>query len=225
MMKKVFVLVMLSLFFLSCDQAESRYNEAQRCEKFSDSKCAIKNYIDILTNFSTSQFSEKASERVYEIVKSKTKDFTRIEKEDIELMKNFAEKFAESKLGKFAKEYFEKEKFKQSISENIKPLLDKMLIEDYEGIDSYFASGKADEKFLNSVSVKDRRTGMSVESFSVLDVIPKSSDMADIILSRRDWYPSTSITGDVKYLIHLKKSADKWQIAGFELAPVHSLKK
>ncbi|MGC8928094.1 MAG: hypothetical protein ACP5QK_09235 [Myxococcota bacterium] len=224
-MRRLLLVIILSLFSFSCDQAKSRYDEAQRCEKFGDSRCAINNYIDILTNFSTSQFAEKASERVYEIVRSRTKEFSRIEKEDMELMKTFSEKFAESKLGKFAKEYFERERLKSSIGESIKPLFDKMLREDYEGIDSYFVSGKVDEKFLNSVSVKDRRSGMSVESFTVLDVMPKGNDMADILLSRRDWYPSTSITGDVKYLIHLKKSADKWQIAGFELAPVHSLKK
>ncbi|MCX7958308.1 MAG: hypothetical protein N3B13_04610 [Deltaproteobacteria bacterium] len=223
MMRVVFLLLSVVLIF-SCDQAESRFNEAQRCEKFSDSKCALKNYIDILTNFGTSQFAEKSGERVYEIIKTKTRDFSNIEKEEMEIMKNFAEKFPDSKLGKYSKEYFGKEELKKKIADSIKPLLDKMLIEDYEGIDSFFASGKTDEKFLNTVSVKDRRTGMSVESFNILDVIPKGNDIADIILSRREWYPSSSVTGEVKYLVHLKKSADKWQVVSFELAPVHSLK-
>lgn len=224
MKSRVLLLLILSLFVYSCDQAESRFNEAQRCEKFSDIKCAIKNYLDILNNFQTSQYAEKSSERIYEIIKTKTRDFSNIEKEELEIMKNFSEKFPESKLGKFAKDYFAREELKRKISESIKPLLDKMLIEDYEGIDSFFVNNKTDEKFLNTVSVKDRRTGMSVESFNILDVMPKGSDMADIILSRREWYPSSSVTGDVKYLIHLKKSTDRWQIAGFELAPVHSLK-
>ncbi len=223
-MMRVVCILLLSLLLFSCDPAESRFNEAQRCEKFSDSKCALKNYIDILTNFGTSQFAEKSSERVYEIVRVKTRDFSNIEKEELEIMKNFSEKFPESKLGKYAKEYFGKEELKKKIAESIKPLLDKMLIEDYEGIDSFFSSGKTDEKFLSTVSVKDRRTGMSVESFNILDVLPKGNDQADIILSRREWYPSSSVTGDVKYLVHLKKSSDKWQVAGFELAPVHSLK-
>ncbi|GEM_PF-2705104 len=223
-MMKLFIMVLSSLFIMSCDQAESKFNEAQRCEKFSDTKCALKNYIDIMTNFSTSQLVGKASDRVYEIVKMKTRDFSNIEKEEIELLKTFSEKFPDSKLGKFAKDYFSKETLKTTIAGSMKPLFDKMLIEDYEGIDSFFVSGKVDEKFLNTVSVRDRRTGMTVESFDVLDVMPKGSDQADIILSRREWYPSSSVTGDVKYLIHLKKDQNKWQISGFELAPVHSLK-
>jgi hypothetical protein len=220
-------LFLLVLFFFSvaCDQAESRFNEAQKCERFGDTNCAIKNYMEILTNFSTSQYAQNAADRVYEIVKSKTRDFTRIEKEELNLMKTFSEKLPDSKLGKFAKEYFANEELKQRISESLKPLLDKMLIEDYEGIDSYFVSGKADEKFLNAVAMKDRRSGMSVESFTITDVMPKGADGASIVLSRREWHPATSVTGEVKYLIHLKKSQDKWQIAGFELAPVHSLKK
>jgi len=225
MRREVLLFALLFLFVAACDQAEGRFNEAQRCEKFSDANCAIKNYMDILTNFATSQYAEKSSDRIYEIVKSRTKDFVRIEKEDLSLMKTFSEKFPDSKLGKYSKEYFANEELKQKISDSIKPLLDKMLIEDYEGIDSYFASGKADEKFLSAVSMKDRRTGMSVESFTVVDVFPKGTDAASIVLSRREWHPASSVTGEAKYLIHLKKAQDKWQILGFELAPVHSLKK
>lgn len=224
MIMRSILLIVLVVSLISCDKAEGIFNEAQRCEKFGDSRCALKNYIEIMTNFSSSQFFEKSSERVFEIIKTKTRDFSNIEKEELEIMKTFAEKFPDSKLGKHAKEYFSREELKKNIAESIKPLLDKMLIEDYEGIDSFFVSGKTDEKFLSTVSVKDRRIGMSVDSFNILDVLPKGTDMADIILSRREWHPSTSVTGEVKYLIHLKRSQDKWQIAGFELAPVHSLK-
>lgn len=224
MMRLFVLLVLLSFFIAGCDPAEGKFNEGQRCEKFSDSKCAIKNYMEVVANHSSSQFAEKSSDRIYEIIKTGTKDFSRIEKEDLEIMKTFAEKYGESKLGKFSKGYFANEELKKKISESIKPLLDKMLIEDYEGLDGYFVSGKTDEKFLSTVSKKDRRSDMSVESFTVLDVMPKGNDAADIVLSRREWYPANSVTGEVKYLIHLKKSQDRYQISGFELAPVHSLK-
>ncbi|MCX7944689.1 MAG: hypothetical protein N2746_09305 [Deltaproteobacteria bacterium] len=223
MIKFMWIMAM-AFTLLACDKAQNRFNEAQRCEKFGDSKCALRNYVDIVVNFPSSQFTEKAFDRIYNIIKTNTRDFTSIEKDDLEVMKTFSEKFPDSKLGKFAKEYFTREELKKKITDSIRPLLDKMLIEDYEGIDSFFASGKADEKFLNAVSVKDRRTGMSVESFNVLDVLPKDADNTDIILSRREWYPSSSVTGEVKYLVHLKRAGDKWQITGFELAPVHSIK-
>lgn len=224
MMRVVIVLIMLSLSITACDPAEGKFKEAQRCERFSDSRCAIKNYLDIMTGYPSSQFVDKASDRIYEIVKTRTRDFSKIDEEDLEIMKNFAEKFGDSKLGKYAKEYFANEDLKKRISDSIKPLLDKMLIEDYEGLDEYFTSGKTDEKFLSTVSVKDRRSGMTVESFTILDVMPRGADSADIILSRREWYPANSVTGEVKYLIHLKRSQDRYQISSFELAPVHSLK-
>ncbi|MFA6033118.1 MAG: hypothetical protein WC889_09485, partial [Myxococcota bacterium] len=100
------VVAAISLFY-GCDEADSKFKQAQRDEQYNFVDGALQNYMAILKKFGSSEAADKSKDRVFEILKIKTKNFTSIDPKSKEIIDYFLATFPDSKLGAQARQLLE----------------------------------------------------------------------------------------------------------------------
>jgi hypothetical protein len=207
----------VAVFAAGCDEAQSKFDAAQKDEQFQFGDGALRKYFDIVQNHRDSAFAAKAQERLYELVKQRTKDFTTSDEKSREVMEFFSKSLTSSKLGKVSAELAAKAKFKEELVGKFTKFLEKMTIEDYGDLAGYFTGGKVIEDLVDKLARRESRGGMIVQGFRFVDFVVEGPDRAGMIIARQEYYPENGTTGEIKYRLHCAKESVGWVITSMAI--------
>jgi hypothetical protein len=220
-------IVVLSLL-AGCDEARSKFEAAQRDEQFQYADGALKKYFDIVQNHKDSDVAGPARDRLFEVLKSRTREFTFVDARSKEVLDYFATASPESKLGKTARDLEAKTRFRDELTKKFEPFFEKMRIEDYTEIQPYFATkveDKQNDDLIDKIARREARgAGLLIQGYRFIDFFPEGSDRAGMLVARQEYYPESGTTGEVKYKIHCSKGPLGWVIASMEPGSAHETK-
>ncbi|MBI5525207.1 MAG: hypothetical protein HY897_02655 [Deltaproteobacteria bacterium] len=224
--------LLLGILILSlcagCDEARSKFDAAQRDEQFQYADGALKKYFDIVQNHKDSDMAGPAKDRLFEVLKSRTREFTFLDAKSKEVLDYFATASPESKIGKTARELEAKTKFRDELTKKFEPFFDKMRIEDYTELQPFFATkveDKQNDDLIDKIARREARgAGLLIQGYRFIDFLVEGPDRAGMIVARQEYYPESGTTGEVKYNIHCSKGLAGWVIASMVPASAHETK-
>jgi hypothetical protein len=200
-----------------CDEAKSKFDQAQRDEQFQYADGALKKYFDIVQNHKDSDVVGPSQDKLYEMLKARTRDFTNVDVKAKEVMDYFSRAYPATKLGKISSEVEAKMKVREEIISKYTKFFEKLTIEDYTDMTGYFSGGKVIEDLLDKLARRESRGGMIVQGYRFVDFIPEGGDRAGMLVARQEYFPENGTTGEVKYRLHCSKQSVGWVITSMEI--------
>lgn len=209
--------ICIVVLLTGCDEARSKFEAAERDEQFQNEVGALRKYFDIVQNHGDSEVAAQAQDRLFALVKTRTRDFTSIDDRSREVIEYFSKSRTSSKLGKVASELTAKQKFKEELVAKYTKFLEKLTIEDYTDLNGYFTGSKVIEDLVDKLARRESRGGMVVQGFRFVDFLVEGQDRAAMVIARQEHYPENGTTGEIRYKLRCAKESVGWVITSMEM--------